>query len=149
MYHKSTRHFIQHIRSQMGGRPRLSPREQEDGPSAAFSQGQRASFLIVGSDQRPDAKLPAEGDVEKLAGNTDLTSKSANLSDTAVPISPCTSVIGDTGDSKTSAQPSIRRLLIIIGMFISLFISALDQTIVTGALPHLTADLNSSGSGYT
>lgn len=148
MYHRSTRHFIQHIKSQMGGRLGLAPLEQRDGLSEAVRQGQRTSFSTMSSNQRPEAQS-RESDIEKLAGNTDLTSKSASRSDAAVPISPCDSVTGDAENPKTSARPSIRKFLIILGMFMSLFISALDQTIVTGALPYITADLNSSGSGYT
>ncbi|EXJ81528.1 hypothetical protein A1O1_07592 [Capronia coronata CBS 617.96] len=103
----------------------------------------------MSSPHQPGTQFGADGDGQEAAVDTDMNLKGGLSGDVPVKTSTCATHVDGHETPRTTSQSSVRRFLILVGMFLSLFISALDQTIVTGALPYIAADLGSSGSGYT
>jgi hypothetical protein len=51
-------------------------------------------------------------------------------------------------DIEETERPKLRLYLILVALFLSLFVAALDDTIVATAIPTIAAELHSAG-GYT
>ncbi|KAI1625193.1 major facilitator superfamily domain-containing protein [Exophiala viscosa] len=123
--------------------------QRQDGLSAAIAQGSKTTYSTMSTKTEHDTQVGTIVNTEGTARETGADLKSHVSGDIPVLGAHSTSDRCDNKAQKRLPRSSVRLFFILVGMFLSQFLSALDQTIVTGALPHITAELDSSGSGYT